>query len=114
MINSNAPFSRHTPDSPDYQPRHAPPPHRRTRGRRSARPFLLAQLNAGTPAAATGTMQPPAPAAAGRHRGFGPWAKQPDDMAELGALTRQLLAQRPDLAHPHPLGIGARTGAAPR
>lgn len=95
---------------------------RRTRGRhRAARPYLASLPDPETLVlpVITEEMEPPAPVNApigGRHRRTGPWSKHPghtapaDDMADLASLVRQVIAQRPDVAHRGSI----RTGVDPR
>ncbi|MBB5998790.1 hypothetical protein [Streptomonospora salina] len=61
------------------------------------------------PAVTDGTAPPASRSRTEEHRVVGPWLQrheQPapaDDMADLRAATRRLIAHRPDLAHPdHP------------
>ncbi|GAB3462154.1 hypothetical protein GCM10027570_48470 [Streptomonospora sediminis] len=128
MTNPSGLNSHYVPATPHYPPQHTghPPRPVRRRGRhRAARPYLARLPEPETPVLPAITQDtapppPPHPPVAGRHRRTNPRPEHSgrtapaDDLAELGALTRRLLAQRPDLAHPAGIGIGVRTGVAPR
>jgi len=108
VVNPSGPVARRVPDSPYYTPQHATPSALLARhgGRhRSARPYLahLPEPETLVFPAVTDDMAPPAPHVP---RAVGPWLEHhehpgpAEDMGELAALCRQLIAQRPDLAHP--------------
>src|SRR5690625_1898663 len=108
MVNPIGRTLHGAPDSPYYTPQHTAPtvqPPRYRGRRRSARPYLriLPEPETLVFPAITDDMAPPAPRVP---RAVGPWLQHhehpgpAEDMGELAALCRQLIAQRPDLAHP--------------